>query len=241
MTGGSFAAAGSWGNLVAMIARSATLAASVLAASVLAATVLSASLALTTVPAAAQVGPTDPHDPREGLVKPPDQLPEVPRDERNRNIDFLFGALKVAPDDASAKAVEDRIWALWASSGSDTANLLMSRAKKAADDEEFDLSIRLLSAVIELDPGFTEAWNRRATVYFLQKDYVNAAADIAKVLAREPRHFGALAGLGLILQDTGDDRHALQAYRRALEVYPRLKGIDEKVKALTQKVDGKDI
>ena len=195
------------------------------------------SLALT-APAAPQVGPADPRD---GLVKPPDQLPDVPKDERNRNIEFLFGALKVAPDDASAKAVEDRIWALWASGGSDTANLLMSRAKKAADDEEFDLAIRLLSAIIELKPDFTEAWNRRATVYFLQKDYTNAAADIAKVLAREPRHFGALAGLGLILQDTGDETHALAAYRKALEVYPRLKGIDEKVKTLTQKVEGQGI
>lgn len=230
MTAGVFAAAVWWDNLVGMTVRSAYLAAAVLCS----------SMALT-VPAAPQAGPAEPHDPREGLVKPPDQLPDVPRDERNRNIDFLFGALKVAPDDASAKAVEDRIWALWASSGSDTANLLMSRAKKAADDEEFDLSIRILSAIIELNPDYTEAWNRRATVYFLEKDYVNAAADIAKVLAREPRHFGALAGLGLILQDTGDDRHALQAYRRALEVYPRLKGIDDKVKTLTQKVDGKDI
>lgn len=197
------------------------------------------SLAMT-APAAPQIGP-DPHDPGEGLVKPPDQLPDVPKDERNRNIEFLFGALKVAPDDASAKAVEDRIWAVWASGGNDTTNLLMSRAKKAADDEEFDLAIRLLSAIIEIKPDFTEAWNRRATVYFLQKDYVNAAADIAKVLAREPRHFGALAGLGLILQDTGDDQHALLAFRRALEVYPRLKGIDDKVKSLTQKVEGKDI
>jgi hypothetical protein len=185
--------------------------------------------------------PESPTDPHEGLIKPPDELPNVPKGERNRNIDFLFGALRAAPDDVSAKAVEDRIWAVWTSAGSETANLLMSRAKKAADDKDYDLALRLLSAVIEVTPDFTEAWNRRATVYFLQRDYVNSMADIAKVLSREPRHFGALSGLGLIMQEVGDEKHALYAYRKALEVYPRLKGIEERVKSLAEKVDGRKI
>jgi tetratricopeptide (TPR) repeat protein len=191
------------------------------------------------VPAAtAQLAPDDPHaDAREGLVKPPDELPNIPRGERNRNLDYLFGALKAAPDDASAKAVEDRIWAVWSSAGGDTANLLISRAKKASDGQDYDLAIRLLSAAIEIRPDFTEAWNRRATVYFLQKDYTNSMADIAHVLTREPRHFGALAGMGVIMLEIGDERHALEAYRKALEVYPRLKGMQEKVKTLTDKVE----
>ena len=189
----------------------------------------------------AQVLP-DPHaDPHEGLVKPPDELPNIPKGERNRNIDFLFGALKAAPDDASAKAIEDRIWAVWTGAGNETTNLLMSRAKKAADDKDYDLALRMLNAIIEIKPDFTEAWNRRATVYFLKKDYVNSIADIGKVLAREPRHFGALSGLGLIMQDIGDEKHALDAYRKALEVYPRLKGMDEKVKTLVEKVEGRNI
>jgi tetratricopeptide (TPR) repeat protein len=200
-------------------------------------------LFLLVVPAAiAQVAPDDPHaDPRDGLVKPPDELPNIPKGERNRNIDFLFGALKAAPDDTTAKAVEDRIWAVWSGAGNDTANLLMARAKKAADDQEYDLAVRLLSSIIEIKPDFTEAWNRRATVYFLQRDYTNSMADIAKVLSREPRHFGALSGLGLIMQEVGDERHALEAYRRALDVYPRLKGMDERVKTLTEKVEGRKL
>jgi tetratricopeptide (TPR) repeat protein len=191
--------------------------------------------------AMAQIVP-DPHaDPHEGLVKPPDELPSIPKGERNRNIDFLFGALKAAPDDVSAKAVEDRIWAVWTGAGNETTNLLMSRAKKAADDKDYDLAVRMLSSIIEIKPDFTEAWNRRATVYFLKKDYANSMADIGMVLAREPRHFGALSGLGLIMQDIGDDKHALDAYRKALEVYPRLKGMEEKVKTLAEKVEGRDL
>jgi tetratricopeptide (TPR) repeat protein len=208
-----------------------------------------ACLAIFVLLAAAAIAPAvkaqilpDPHaDPHEGLVKPPDELPNIPKGERNRNVDFLFGALKAAPDDASAKAIEDRIWAVWSGAGNETTNLLMGRAKKATDDKDYDLALRMLSAIIEIKPEFTEAWNRRATVYFLKKDYVNSIADIGKVLAREPRHFGALSGLGLIMQDMGDDKHALDAYRKALEVYPRLKGMDEKVKTLVEKVEGRNI
>jgi tetratricopeptide (TPR) repeat protein len=177
----------------------------------------------------------------EGLVAPPDQLPAVHRPDRTQNIDFLFGALKAAPDDTSAKAVEDRIWAMWTSAGNDTTSLLMSRAKKAMDDNNYDVALRLLDAVIEIKPEYTEAWNRRATVYFLKKDYGNSLADLGKVLTREPRHFGALSGLGLIMQDIGDDKRALDAYRKALDVYPRLKGVSDKVKSLVEKVEGRDI
>jgi tetratricopeptide (TPR) repeat protein len=209
----------------------------------LACVVFSALLAASAVApsAKAQVLP-DPHaDPHEDLVKPPDELPNIPKGERSHNLDFLFGALRAAPDDASAKAVEDRIWAVWTGAGNETTNLLMSRAKKAADDKDYDLAIRMLSAIIEIQPDFTEAWNRRATVYFMKKDYVNSMADIGKVLAREPRHFGALSGLGLIMQDVGDDKHALEAYRKAVEVYPRLKGMDEKIKTLQEKVEGRNL
>ena len=192
-------------------------------------------------PEGVPVPPEGVPDPHEGLVKPPEQLPKVQRGDRKYNLDFLFGALKVAPDDTIAKAVEDRIWAVWTSAGNETTTLLMTRAKKAIDDKDYDLALRVLGAIVEIRPDFTEAWNRRATVYFMKKDYTNSLADISKVLAREPRHFGALSGLGLIMQEIGDDKHALDAYRKALEVYPRLKGVGDKVKSLTEKVEGRDI
>ncbi len=83
----------------------------------------------------------------------------------------------------------------------------MTRVKAAVDGEKYDLAIRLLNAIIEIKPNYVEAWNRRATVFFLKKDYANALADLAKVLVLEPRHFGALTGLGAIMQDLGDDEH----------------------------------
>jgi tetratricopeptide (TPR) repeat protein len=186
--------------------------------------------------------PTLPDKPgKQDLVEPPANPPKIRRGDRTHNLEFLFGALKVAPDETSAKSIEDRIWALWLTSGSDTCNLLMTRIKAAVDSENYDLAVRLLDAVIEIRPDYVEAWNRRATVFFMKRDYNSALADLGHVLAREPRHFGALTGLGAIMQDIGDDKRALDAYRRALDVDPHLKGVAEKVKTLTDKVEGRDL
>jgi tetratricopeptide (TPR) repeat protein len=126
-------------------------------------------------------------------------------------------------------------------SRSDTANLLMSRVRKAVEATDLGLAITLLDAIVKIRPDYLEAWNRRATIYYMKKDYGRALADIRQVLKREPRHFGALSGLGLILQDIGDDKQALEVYRRALAVYPRMERIPEVVKKLKLEVEGRDI
>src|SRR3954447_25662461 len=174
------------------------------------------------------------------LPEAPAKLPNVGAD-RTRGLDFLFGALKAAPDEASAKHVEARIWALWMQTSSDTAALLMSRAKAAMDAKNADVALKLLDAVIKLRPEYVAAWNRRATIYYLQNDYGRSLADIEQVLSREPRHFGALAGLGMIMQELGDDKRALDAFRKALAVNPHLERLPDLVKALTEKVEGRDI
>ncbi len=188
---------------------------------------------------APQSAPEDPAAP--GWVAPPSNLPQPERGGHGYNLDTLFAALKIAPDAESAKAIESRIWALWMASGSDTCNLLMGRVKAATDAKDYELAIKLLDAVIEIKPDYVEAWNRRATVYYLLKDYSHSLADIREVLIREPRHFGALSGLGLILQDIGDDKHALEAYRKALAIDPHLESLPDVVKTLSEKVEGRDI
>ena len=174
-------------------------------------------------------------------VTPPKKLPHVEHGNSTHNLDFLFGALKVAPDDVTAKAIEGRIWALWTATRSDTTSLLMSRAQNAIEANDLDLAVKLLDAVIKIKPKYIEAWNRRATIYYTEKDYGRALADIGEVLRREPRHFGALSGLGLIMQEIGDDKQALEVYRRTLAIYPRLPRIPDIVKTLQEKVEGRDI
>jgi len=185
-------------------------------------------------------GPVKPGPPKAEWLKPPAKLPHVAGDPE-KNLDFLFGALKAAPDVEIAKAVEERIWAVWAVSRSDTTNLLMVRARAAIEQKDADLAIKLLSAIIKIKPDYVSAWNQRATLYYAQKDFGRALADIREVLKREPRHFGALSGLGLILQDIGEDKQALEVYRRALAIYPRMEHIPDVVKRLQEKVEGRDI
>ena len=161
--------------------------------------------------------------------------------DRSKDIDFLFGALKAAPNAEAAKAVETRILALWQASGSATADLLMGRVKQAVDRKDLDLALQLLDGIVEIRPAFVEGWNRRATLNFLKKDFGAALEDLRQVLAREPRHFGALVGLGMILQELGEDKMALTALRRALEIHPHLPRVEEQVKALEEKVEGRPI
>src|ERR1700687_1835008 len=163
------------------------------------------------------------------FLEPPSNLPHV---QGTVNLDRLFEALKVAPDDESAKYVENRIWAMWIATDSDTTTLLMSRVKAAVDAKDLDLGIKLLTAIIEIKPDYIEAWNRRATLYYMKKDFDRSLGDIHEVLKREPRHFGALSGLGMIMQEVGDDKHALDAFRRALAGHPRLEHIPDLVKQL---------
>src|ERR1700752_4980673 len=116
------------------------------------------------------------------LPNPPDKLPKAPKGDRTRNIDFLFDALKAAPDANIAKQVENRIWAIWLASGSDTADLLMSRVKAAIEAKDSRLAIQLLGSIIEIKPDYIEAWNRRATLFFALKDYGRATAYLQEML-----------------------------------------------------------
>ena len=204
-----------------------------------------AALALIALTGAVSAQTVQPPSPPQGQaiepMQPPKDLPRPQQGDRTRNLDFLFGALKAAPDADSAKQVENRIWALWLASGSDTANLLMTRTKTAIDAKDLDLALKLLDAIIKIKPDYIEAWNRRATIHYMRKDYAQSMLDIRQVLVREPRHFGALSGLGMILQEFGDEKRALDVFRRALEVNPHLQKIPDMVKSLSEKVEGRDI
>src|SRR5262249_229037 len=107
--------------------------------------------------------------------------------------------------------------------------------------QDLDLALKLLDSIITLRPEYTEAWNRRATIFYMKKEFGRSLDDIRQVLAREPRHFGAISGLGMILQEFGDEKAALTVFRRAPEIHPRLQRIPDLVKQLTEKVEGRDI
>ena len=140
------------------------------------------------------------------------------------DLDGLFAKLKQAQDVEVAQRIQRAIEQRWARSGSDTADLLMQRADAAISAGDRPLAIEILDRIIVLDPDWAEAWNRRATVFFLEEDFARSAADIQHVLLLEPRQFGALMGLAGILERIGNERKALEAYQRVLDIYPLLPG-----------------
>ena len=137
------------------------------------------------------------------------------------HLDDLFARLKAAPPD-DGKAIEREIVGEWFVSGDPTTDQLMIAVVFAMERHAFKIAIGYLDRVVADNPTYVEGWNKRATVYFYMKDYERSLADIEKTLALEPRHFGALAGLGMIMIDLGDKRKAITAFERALEVDPVL-------------------
>lgn len=161
--------------------------------------------------------------------------------DRAKRLDALFAALKVAPDDESAKEIAARIDVALTPSGSDTADLLMARASQATQAKQFDLAVELLDGLLRIEPDYLEAWNKRATIFFLREDYSDALVDLRQVVAREPRHYGAWAGIAIICKEIGDEKRALEAARRALAIYPHLDAMVDMEKELAIKVEGRPI
>ena len=163
-----------------------------------------------------------------------------PRDRRTQ-LNALFEGLRLAPDEESAKALSNRLDAMFAQSGSASADLIMARAELAAEAKQYDLAVELLDSVIEIAPDYLAARARRATINYMRDDYDDALVDISEVLAREPRHYTALLGLALIMRELGDDKRALEAARKALAVYPRLDAAKEIETELKVGVEGREI
>lgn len=181
---------------------------------------------------------------RRGAAPPPaaeKAEPPKPRMTREEALDDLFGRLKSSKDEDEAKGIAGAIERVFMQSGSDSADLLMGRAMRALHSEKKDVAERLLDSVIAVEPDWAEAWNKRATIRFLNEDYYGAMADIAEVLKREPRHFGALAGMGFMLERMDRKAAALRVLRRAAEVHPQLETVRRMVEKLTLDVDGRAI
>jgi tetratricopeptide (TPR) repeat protein len=161
--------------------------------------------------------------------------------DKKGEIDALFQTLHATKDKDEAKAAETRILTLWLESGSDTIDLLMGWVISAIEDKDYAAALDLLDRVISMKPEYAEGWNKRATVYFLLDDYSKSVSDIRRALALEPRHFGALSGLGMIMRSLGDNKGAMAAFRQALEVDPYLDNVREALQELEKEAAGRDI
>ena len=160
---------------------------------------------------------------------------------RRRTLEDLYGKLAQAKDEDESKGLASLIAAVWLRSGSDTADLLMTRAEKAIADKNYPLALQVLDRVVALQPNWAEGWNKRASARYLAGDLNGAMSDVEQVLKLDPNHFAALSGMAMILQRTGSDKRALQVYRRELAVYPHQPELEKLVEKLTLEVEGQGI
>jgi tetratricopeptide (TPR) repeat protein len=129
---------------------------------------------------------------------------------------------------------EQGLWLLWTRSGDAATDRQMARAGELMQAGEYDQSAALLSEIIGKRPAFAEAWNRRATVYYLAGEYRKSLTDCDEVLKRNPRHFGALSGLGQVHTRLEQYEEALRWFHRALEVNPNMIGVEINIKQVEE-------
>ena len=147
-------------------------------------------------------------------------------------LDDLFAQLQTT-DDKGAAAITSQIWTEWAKSGSPSMDLLLQRGEQAMQLGDLPSAIGHFTAIIDHAPEFAEAWNARATAYYNAGQLGPSIADIQHVLALNPRHFGALAGLGMIFEQLGEPEKALEVYKAALAVNPHMPQVKDAVKRLS--------
>jgi tetratricopeptide (TPR) repeat protein len=153
----------------------------------------------------------------------------------------LFDRLARTQDSDEAAGIVSALDRLWLESGSDTSDLLMSRALQAMQGKSYPLALEVLDAIVDLQPDWAEGWNKRATVRWLAGDSKGSMADIAETLKLEPRHLGALSGLGAILEEAGQREEALRVYQRGLDIAPNYGPMKDAVKRLKAAVAGQTL
>jgi tetratricopeptide (TPR) repeat protein len=175
---------------------------------------------------------------QDGNVPPSEAVePLVPA----KRLDNFFAELKRERNEKAAERIAARINEEWNSSGSAIIDLMMMWSKTAMEGEKFDVALDFLDQVVTISPAYAEGWNRRATVHFMMHNYSKSMSDINRTLTLEPRHFGALAGMAQIMENTGRKQLALTAWQRVLEIYPMMRSAQNEVATLSEELAGEGI
>ncbi len=155
--------------------------------------------------------------------------------------DNLYALLATSDDKKLAQQIQRALQRVYMTSGSPTVDILMRRSVKAISADEYAKALKFLNAVTTLAPDYAEGWNQRAFSFYKQNKLLQAAGDLRRVLALDPNHFRALAGLGAILREVGDDSGAYKVFKRLNEVNPHSENAAKALEDLKLKVDGRGI
>lgn len=159
-------------------------------------------------------------------------------DQQDGRLDDLFARLQATSSRAEAEAAQQQIWQIWIESDDGFANRLMQTGIAALASRQHALALEYFDRLVAHAPGFAEAWNKRATVHYLMQDYEASVLDIERTLELEPRHFGALSGLGMIYDAIGEPAAALRSYEAAVAINPHLDGTRQRIEALRRQLRG---
>ena len=165
----------------------------------------------------------------------------VPADQQDPRLGDLFVALSEAPDSGTALTIESTIWRIWLDGGDPKLNDLMAQGVEAVESRRFRAAAGRFTDLILAAPAFAEAWNKRATVYYLMDRLEDSVRDIERTLALEPRHFGAISGMGMIFLQRGDEVGALDAFEKVLEIHPHARGARFHAERLRERLRSKRI
>jgi Tfp pilus assembly protein PilF len=174
-------------------------------------------------------------------VPPPAKAPSAPAPVKVISEEQLFAQLKLCSSAEDAHPIEEKLQAMFRASGSPSVDLLMTRAVAAQGAGDSKTARQLLEAVTNIAPKFAEGWHVRASMEEAAGDDTAALVSLQKAVLLNPRQFAALNELADMLEDYGDKAGALKLYRRALDLDPQLEGATQKVRELTQRVEGRDI
>ncbi len=162
-------------------------------------------------------------------------------DQTDPKLEELFGRLKTSASYQEATAIEQAIWQIWTVRGVRDVDQAMAYGIAAMNMGALRTSVASFNRVIKLAPDFAEGWNKRATVYYMMGRFEESVSDIQQTLLLEPRHFGALSGMGLIYDNMGRLPAAAKVWERALKIHPQMPGIRERVEEIKREEKGKPI
>jgi len=161
--------------------------------------------------------------------------------DKNKKLDILFNDLKSKNTTVSYE-IEQKIWELWSTHPSDqNLTRMLAEGSNLVNKKKFDQAIVVFSKVINLDPKWAEAWNKRATVLYMVGKFQKSQDDIDKVLELEERHFGALAGQGLVNIQLENYDKAIMSYKKAQQIYPKMKSPKIMIKQIEELIRSQSI
>ena len=170
----------------------------------------------------------------------------VNAEERNNKLDQLFVELKNTKDLSSAQAIENEIWEIWSIHPSDDRRgfrltELLIQGTRLMNIRELSKAYEIFTKVITVESDWAEAWNKRATVLYLMKQYESSLADIEITLVLEPRHFGALSGQALNYIELNLYEKAIESYKSAQKIYPLLDSAKKMIPELQELINDQAI